>query len=56
LTFIKLLLFGLEIIGGLKGNYEAFEGKWRREINEAGKISRLNRERVTNLIGCSLIY
>jgi hypothetical protein len=43
LTFIKHLLFGLEIIGGQNGDYETFNAKWGEEINEAGKISRLNR-------------
>jgi hypothetical protein len=27
-TFIKHLLFDLEIIGGLNEDYEAFNGKW----------------------------
>jgi hypothetical protein len=56
LTFIKHLLFGLEIIGGQNGDYETFNAKWGEEINEAGKISRLNRERVTYLVGFSLIH
>jgi hypothetical protein len=43
LTFIKHLLFGLEIIGGQNGDYETFNAKWGEEINEVGKISRLNR-------------
>jgi len=28
LTFIKYLLFDLEIMGGLNGDYEAFNPKW----------------------------
>jgi hypothetical protein len=32
-TFIKHLLFALEIIGGRDGDYEAFDKKWGEEIN-----------------------
>jgi hypothetical protein len=56
LTFIKHLLFGLEIIRGLIGDYEAFNAKWGREINKTQNISILNTERVACLTGYSLIY
>jgi hypothetical protein len=51
LTFIKHLLFGLEIIGGLDGDYEAFNGKWGREINKIQNIIRLDMERMACLKG-----
>jgi hypothetical protein len=55
-TFIKHLLFGLEIIGGLEGDYEAFNGKWGGEIDETQNISRSNMERVVYWRGLPLIY
>jgi hypothetical protein len=51
LTFIKHLLFGLEIIGGQNGDYETFNGKWGGEINEIQNIIRLGMERMACLIG-----
>jgi hypothetical protein len=55
-SFIKHLLFGLEIIGGLRGDYEAFNAKWVREKDETQNISRLNTERIACSTGYSLIY
>jgi hypothetical protein len=56
LTFINILLFGLEIIGGQNGDYETFNGKWGREKDGTQNIGKLNRERVANLKEYSLIY
>jgi len=49
LTFIKHLLFGLEIIGGQNGDYETFDGKWGREKDGTQNVSRLNMEKSTHL-------
>ena len=40
-TFIKHLLFGLEIIGGLIGDYEAFNAKWGRENKSDSKHQQI---------------